>query len=174
MRVATSGDGTVAMWTASRYDPSSALRTAWGKLFRLIAWAAGIPSFAMLVISAVMYGRLSSPKEVVTLAYFVMDYVAACGIGLTALFASIALPRIRRRDVPILFGGCVAAVLFLYLPSLLRAWPMIQARKFPAVTVVSLAFPFALLAVAIAAASMAKRARGHRDKMNTTTPGRPA
>ncbi|MCC6739870.1 MAG: hypothetical protein IT452_12555 [Planctomycetia bacterium] len=157
MKVATSGDPTVAMWAAARYDPSSALRTAWGKLFRIVAWCAAVPSFGLLGWGAVAYARLEGPAAKLTLAYFTNDYVAACGVGLTALFASIALPRIRRRDVPVLFGACVAGVLFLYLPSLLRAWPILRERNMPATAVVPLAFPFALVAVAAAAGVLGKR-----------------
>ncbi|KAF0243382.1 MAG: hypothetical protein FD180_3422 [Planctomycetota bacterium] len=157
MRVATSGDGTVAMWAASRYDAASALRTAWGKLFRVVAWCAAVPSFGLLGWSAIAYARLDGPTEVQTLAFFLNDYLAACGVGLTALFASIALPRVRRRDVPILFGGCAAAVLCLYLPSLVRAWPLLREKQLPATAVIPLAFPFALIAVAAAAALLARR-----------------
>ena len=157
MRVATSGDPTMAMWAAARYDPASALRTAWGKLFRVVAWCAAVPSFGLMAWSAVAYRHLGAPTQTQTLGFFLNDYVAACGVGLTALFASIALPRIRRRDVPILFGGCVAAIVFLYLPSLLHAWPVLREKQMPATAVVPLAFPFALIAVAAAAAALAKR-----------------
>ena len=157
MRVATSGDGTVAMWAASRYDPASALRTAWGKLFRVVAWCTAAPSFGLLGWSAIAYTQVHGPTDVQTLGYFLTDYVSACGVGLTALFASIALPRVRRRDVPILFGGCAAAVLCLYLPSLVHAWPILRAKHMPVTFVASLAFPFALVAIAAAAAVLAKR-----------------
>ncbi|MEK7466579.1 MAG: hypothetical protein AAB074_04120 [Planctomycetota bacterium] len=159
MRVATSGDPTVAMWAAQRYDPASALRTAWGKLFRIVAWCTAAPSFGLLAWSTIAYARLDGPSGLQTLGYFLNDYVAACGVGLAALFASIALPRLRRRDVPMLFGGCAAAILLLYLPSLFNAWPVLREKKMPATAVVPLAFPFALLSIAAAAAVLAKRPR---------------
>lgn len=157
MRVATSGDGTVAMWAAARYDPASALQTAWGKLFRVVAWCTAVPSFGLLGWSAIAYARVDAPTDIQTLGFFLNDYVAACGVGLSALFASIALPRLRRRDVPILFGACLAGILLLYLPSLVHSWPVLRTKKMPASAIVPLAFPFALMAVSAAAAVVAKR-----------------
>jgi hypothetical protein len=157
MRVATSGDPTIAMWAATRYDPASALRTAWAKLFRVMAWCAAVPSFGLLAWSAIAYARIDSPTQVQTLWFFVNDFLGACGIGLTALFASVPLPILRRRDVPVLFGGCFAAVLFLYLPSLLHTWPVLREKRLPVSLVTSLAFPFALVAIAAAAAFFARR-----------------
>jgi hypothetical protein len=157
MKVATSGDPTIAMWAAARYDPASALRTAWAKLFRVLAWCTAVPSFGLLAWSTIAFARLDSPTLAQTLPYFVNDFLGACGIGLTALFASVPLPILRRRDVPILFGGCVAAVLFLYLPSLVNAWPALHEKKLPGSFVVSLAFPFALIGIAAAAAILTRR-----------------
>lgn len=157
MKVATSGDPTVAMWAAAKYDPASALSVAWGKLFRVVAWCTAVPSFGLLGWSLIAYGGLDHPTAKQTMGYFLNDYVAACGIGLTALFASISIHRVRRRDVPILFGGCVAGVLFLYLPSLANAWPVLKGQKLPATAIVPLAFPFALVALAAAASIFGKR-----------------
>jgi hypothetical protein len=163
MKVATSGDPTIAMWAAAKYDPASALSVAWGKLFRVVAWCTAVPSFGLLAWSAIAYSRMDGPTEAQTMGFFLNDYVSACGVGLTAMFASISLHRVRRRDVPILFGGCVAGVLLLYLPSLLNAWPVLREKKMPASAVIPLAFPFALVALSAAAAVVGKRRKAGRD-----------
>ena len=116
-----------------------------------------MPSFGMAFWSCVAWKMEKSPSDAKVLGYFLTDYVSACGIGLTALFASISLPRVSRRDVPILFGACVAGELFLYAPSLMRTWPVLMAKKMPGSVVVPLAFPFALVGLAIAAGVMGKR-----------------
>lgn len=91
------------------------------------------------------------------LGYFLTEYVSAIGVGLAALAASVALARIRRRDMPILFGSCCAAVIALYLPSLLGAWPVLVQKGMPAAALASFAFPFLLLIAASLAWILGKR-----------------
>jgi hypothetical protein len=116
-----------------------------------------VPSFGLLFWSAIEYALLKNPSNVRTLGYFLLDYVAACGVGITALFASIALPRTRKRDVAILFGACGAGVVALYAPSLFRAWPLIRAKDIPKMTAFPLGFPFALLFLSACAALLGRR-----------------
>lgn len=91
------------------------------------------------------------------LGLFLTDYIAGVGVGLTALFASIALPRIRRRDMTVLFGACLAGVLFIYLPSLLKAWPVLRSKGIAVTALASFSFPFALVAIAAIAALLGRR-----------------
>lgn len=156
MRVATSGDGTVALWTASRYKPDADLRAAWGKLFRVSAWLAAAPSLGLMFWSALAFRGIAAPTEKQVLAYFLQDYVAACGVGITALFASIALPRTKKRDVALLFGGCVAAVLAVYSPALVRAAHALRTAL-PHSALVAFLFPQALVLLAACAAMLGRR-----------------
>lgn len=156
MRVATSGDGTIALWTASRYKPDADLRAAWGKLFRWAAWLAALPSFGLLLWSVLAFRGIPAPTEKQTLVYFVQDYIAACGIGITALFASIALPRTKKRDVAVLFGGCVAAVLAVYSPELVRAAHALR-KSISHTVLVAFLFPQALVLLAACAAMLGRK-----------------
>jgi len=159
MRVATSGDGTVALASAAKYVPDADLRAAWGKLFRVMAWAAAVPSFGLLLWSVAEYRSIPAPTDRQTLAFFLQDYVAACGVGLTALFASISLPRTRSRALVILFGGCFAGLLVLYLPSLLNAWPLLREHRIPRPALLAFLFPFGMCFIAGIAATLGRRRR---------------
>jgi hypothetical protein len=160
MRVMTSGTGQMALWSASRYSPESDLRAAWGRLFRFLAWGAAVPSFLLLGYAVAGTHALKNPDDRLRLAWFLNTFVGACGVGVTALFASIALSRLKqKRGMAILSGGCGAGVLALYLPELIRSQPALRAVSLPVSAQIPLLFPFALVALAAAAGILGRRAR---------------
>ncbi|NUN49160.1 MAG: hypothetical protein HUU15_10070 [Candidatus Brocadiae bacterium] len=159
MRVMTSGTGQMALWSASKYSPESDLRSAWARLFRFLAWGAAVPSFLLLGYAVFGARALESPTERLVAAWFLNTFVGACGVGITALFASITLARTRKREMAILSGGCGAGVLALYLPELIRCWPALRALSLPMSALVPLLFPFALILLAAAAGLLGRRAR---------------
>lgn len=160
------GDRPRLLPPATRYEPVGDLSAAAARLFRWLAWLTALPSFGLLFAGALSGARdVRAPpgtEEGLLVGRFFLCFIAASGIGITALFASAAL-RCRSRDLSILFGGCWGATAAVYLPSLIRAWPVLMGRQLAPAGVAALSFPFVLVLVSTLVVIRAvRRRRGSR------------